>query len=92
MQTDGYVSSCWSESLQAELKNTEQKSQHKHVLKTPLTALGPGLERKKNLLSAKDVYETKCSGFVYHSSASLPASALPDQEELNGCFGLQGDF
>lgn len=40
------VSSSWSESLQTELKNTEQKSEDKHVFKIPLTALGPGLEKK----------------------------------------------
>lgn len=43
-----YVSSSWSESVQTELKNIKQKSQHKQVLKIPLTALGAGLEKKQH--------------------------------------------
>lgn len=41
-----YLSSSRSESLQTQLKNIKQKSQCKQVLKIPLTALGPGLEKK----------------------------------------------
>lgn len=41
-----YVSSSWSKSLQTELKSIRQKSQHKQVLRIPLTAFGSGLEKK----------------------------------------------